>query len=1392
MASMKVLPCSKRFVHDWTECPFAHPQEKARRRDPSIHNYTGIACPSMKKEGCCAFGDHCPYAHNVFEYWLHPTRYRTQLCNDGSNCKRKICFFAHSLDELRVPACKPFVSPEALASAAAAAAADAEAKRRAATIGSPLSAFATLSPGPSPQRASLGSLPPARLSGASVAAPASPSTTDDALMGSSPAEAGVQAALQQLAGAGFSSQEQQVIELVTSLLAQDKVSPEQAANILQQMLPPDTLSQLQAHLNTPRASMDEMRMCYSDPLAGRGAAAADLHMRASGSFDMSGASPRAATQAQQAQQAQQAAAARSAQQGLSLEHLAAMQAAQTMGFAGMSLQQGPMPAPHGTFAEYQATPRTSLESARSSFDTARMSFETSGRPSVDASRASVDAVYPPQLMPTLSGQNFYGAQLSPVPEQFPMINAPPPSSSWSMGAAGRFSLDSGTDRLSEDLSRLSFEAAARPVAAPTANPYASAFFMAGAPVGTTAPPPSEVHALELRMSAPTAGMGGMDRRLPPLPPLRTGSNKSSSPDPAEEPAGQLLGGTSLQRLQRVLPLLCLLAALSACAAGDGGAQTKAGQQPSPAAAATPPPPALAARKAAQLRAANSTAASGGNNGTAAAADARANKRQSLAWKHKRRPCAENDAKCIALRDHECDPYFVNVTDKCTFVQYNRACLADVHQIAYLPTFYCAKDDGRALVALGFSAWMAVLFWVMAVVAEDFLVPALGFVAHWLRMAPDVAGVTLFSLASGAPDLFTQIAAVAAGGHVNQELAISATLGGGLFIISVIFAVVALVRKSGTTADSSEPREITDRRAFVRDAVAYALSVLALLGLMLRGTFSAWEATLLLVGYGVYLAVCIVTSRAGGGGSGASGVGHRHAYFAVTPSQEHLQLAEQQALVGSPAGAAAAAAAAAGGLAEAGEAYGASTGVQLPRQFGGVVVAGGAALPGQQIELVSRAGGTTPQRKSAAQLAALESGSRPASPLPLRDKPLGELGGIGGGGQEELASLVAGAAPSDGGALALAGPSPRGAAALRSKLAAGHSSRMGKLVHSASLGLEELLHLHGKSGPRLWLSFAMAPAMLLLHATMPALHPGYYTPTYAVVVSFGAPLFALLGTELYPHRLSTGTFLLAWLLAALVLLVLMLLVVRPAGSSSTSQQQQLHGTQQQSGLNGSTVAVTAIASGSPLGAAPPPSSPQPGRGWALGSSSSSSGGSSGGRWARMRQRLGARRQRRNLVLALLAAVQCTVWMSLAADELVALFQAIGRICDAIGRICDISQDLLGATVLAWGEAVPELAATLSLARQGQGTMALAAVFGGPVFNVLVAWSAPTLYAALRHGPMSYQLSPGVGILVAFTLGVLCLQLAAFPLLSWRLDRRAAAAVLALFVLAQAFFLSKELF
>lgn len=52
--------------------------------------------------GVCKKGDSCEFAHGVFECWLHPDRYRTQPCKDGPNCPRRVCFFAHFPDQLRI------------------------------------------------------------------------------------------------------------------------------------------------------------------------------------------------------------------------------------------------------------------------------------------------------------------------------------------------------------------------------------------------------------------------------------------------------------------------------------------------------------------------------------------------------------------------------------------------------------------------------------------------------------------------------------------------------------------------------------------------------------------------------------------------------------------------------------------------------------------------------------------------------------------------------------------------------------------------------------------------------------------------------------------------------------------------------------------------------------------------------------------------------------------------------------------------------------------------------------------------------------------------------------------------------------------------------------------
>ncbi|KAI3809146.1 hypothetical protein L1987_25116 [Smallanthus sonchifolius] len=100
MYVFKVKPCSRAYSHDWTECPFVHPGENARRRDPRKHQYSCVPCLEFRK-GSCVKGENCEYAHGVFESWLHPAQYRTRLCKDETGCARKVCFFAHKVEELR-------------------------------------------------------------------------------------------------------------------------------------------------------------------------------------------------------------------------------------------------------------------------------------------------------------------------------------------------------------------------------------------------------------------------------------------------------------------------------------------------------------------------------------------------------------------------------------------------------------------------------------------------------------------------------------------------------------------------------------------------------------------------------------------------------------------------------------------------------------------------------------------------------------------------------------------------------------------------------------------------------------------------------------------------------------------------------------------------------------------------------------------------------------------------------------------------------------------------------------------------------------------------------------------------------------------------------------------
>ncbi|KAJ8485247.1 hypothetical protein OPV22_017732 [Ensete ventricosum] len=65
MYEFKVRRCPRGRVHDWTECPYAHPGEKARRRDPRRFHYSGSPCSDFRRGGGCRLGDACDLAHGL-------------------------------------------------------------------------------------------------------------------------------------------------------------------------------------------------------------------------------------------------------------------------------------------------------------------------------------------------------------------------------------------------------------------------------------------------------------------------------------------------------------------------------------------------------------------------------------------------------------------------------------------------------------------------------------------------------------------------------------------------------------------------------------------------------------------------------------------------------------------------------------------------------------------------------------------------------------------------------------------------------------------------------------------------------------------------------------------------------------------------------------------------------------------------------------------------------------------------------------------------------------------------------------------------------------------------------------------------------------------------------
>nr|CAG4716600.1 unnamed protein product [Naegleria fowleri] len=132
-----------------------------------------------------------------------------------------------------------------------------------------------------------------------------------------------------------------------------------------------------------------------------------------------------------------------------------------------------------------------------------------------------------------------------------------------------------------------------------------------------------------------------------------------------------------------------------------------------------------------------------------------------------------------------------------------------------------------------------------------------------------------------------------------------------------------------------------------------------------------------------------------------------------------------------------------------------------------------------------------------------------------------------------------------------------------------------------------------------------------------------------------------------------------------------------------------------------------------------------------------------------------------IFVVYAFVLCTAWIYLVANELLSLLEALGTI---IG----IPSSVLAITVLSWGNSLSDMIADVVVSRQGYPSMALGAIFGGPMLNLLIG-----LFVALTFAPtqltkfcFSLDSDPTVNLSFIFLIVSLLASIIIIPLLKFR--------------------------
>ncbi|RLN80575.1 hypothetical protein BBJ28_00000172 [Nothophytophthora sp. Chile5] len=161
-----------------------------------------------------------------------------------------------------------------------------------------------------------------------------------------------------------------------------------------------------------------------------------------------------------------------------------------------------------------------------------------------------------------------------------------------------------------------------------------------------------------------------------------------------------------------------------------------------------------------------------------------------------------------------------------------------HLVHCAPLLQSSPTAGKATLVIV----LVVLLYLLSSTADEFFCPVLQAIVEKYHIPPDVAGVTFLSFGNGSPDVFSNIAAFAT---PTPSIGVTAILGGGLLVTTVITACVGLI---------SDGQEQLIPRTYTRDVTFYFVGILYLGFVFFDGKVELAEAAGFLIIYLCYVLV----------------------------------------------------------------------------------------------------------------------------------------------------------------------------------------------------------------------------------------------------------------------------------------------------------------------------------------------------------------------------------------------------------------------------------------------------------------------------------------------------------------------------------------------------------